>query len=228
MPCSCAAWHITSLAQVSAIHDAGYVIGDLNQSNILVTSRGLVTFIDTDSFQVKEDGRRYLCLVRTPEYVAPELVGKDLAGRRAGPNARPLRPRRHHLSTLDGRPTSVRWRLAEWSRRFATGGGVDQTRPVRLLGVLLRARPSNRASAQGAALRSARSGAASLLRAVLRCGSPGTPVNGPSAREWAMILRNILEKKRPPVPDKPRIVSVASPDRQDLCKVDIRGSKGCR
>ena len=65
-------------ATVGAIHDAGYVIGDLNESNIRVTSRGRVTFIDTDSFQIAADGRLYRCLVKKWQYLAPELVDKDL------------------------------------------------------------------------------------------------------------------------------------------------------
>jgi DNA-binding helix-hairpin-helix protein with protein kinase domain len=44
---------------VAAIHRAGHVVGDLNESNILVTPRTLVTVIDADSFQIRAriDGR---------------------------------------------------------------------------------------------------------------------------------------------------------------------------
>ena len=63
---------------VSAIHAGGYVIGDLNESNILVTARGLVVIIDTDSFQAELEGRLYRCPVAKPEYLAPELAGVDI------------------------------------------------------------------------------------------------------------------------------------------------------
>lgn len=67
-------------AAVSALHARDYVIGDLNESNVLVTSTALVTLIDTDSFQVKEHRASqivfYPCPVGKPEYTPPELQGK--------------------------------------------------------------------------------------------------------------------------------------------------------
>src|ERR1051326_9507328 len=41
-------------AAVRALHSRGYVIGDVNESNILVSDTALVTLVDTDSFQVRE------------------------------------------------------------------------------------------------------------------------------------------------------------------------------
>ena len=64
-----------NLAQtVNAIHERRYVIGDLNESNILVFRTALITIIDTDSFQVQQ----YPCPVGKPEYTPPELQGKNL------------------------------------------------------------------------------------------------------------------------------------------------------
>lgn len=69
---------------LSKLHDRGYVVGDLNESNILVTSNGLVTIIDNDSFQVQEVRRDgivvYPCSVGKPDYTPPELQGKALDG----------------------------------------------------------------------------------------------------------------------------------------------------
>ncbi len=66
-----------------ALHTSGYVVGDLNESNVLVTSSALVTLIDTDSFQVQEPrgGQvvTYACPVAKPEYTPPELQGKSLS-----------------------------------------------------------------------------------------------------------------------------------------------------
>lgn len=62
-------------ACVSALHSRGYVIGDLNESNILVGETALVTLVDTDSFQVPDpsSGRVYRCRVGKPEFTPPEL-----------------------------------------------------------------------------------------------------------------------------------------------------------
>ena len=61
---------------VDALHRAGYVIGDLNESNILVSNRALVTLVDLDSVQVRAGDRIYRCPVAKAEYVPPELQGK--------------------------------------------------------------------------------------------------------------------------------------------------------
>lgn len=62
---------------LEAVHAHGYVVGDLNESNILVTSQALVTLIDTDSFQVQEQHQSsiitYPCPVGKGEYTPPEL-----------------------------------------------------------------------------------------------------------------------------------------------------------
>src|SRR5579871_3632082 len=64
-------------AAVQALHSRGYVIGDVNESNILVSPTALVTLVDTDSFQVKDQqsGRIFRCPVGKPEYTPPELQG---------------------------------------------------------------------------------------------------------------------------------------------------------
>jgi DNA-binding helix-hairpin-helix protein with protein kinase domain len=71
-------------AAIGALHARDYVVGDLNECNILVTSNALVTVIDTDSFQVREehDGQIifYPCPVGRPEYTPPELHGTLFKG----------------------------------------------------------------------------------------------------------------------------------------------------
>jgi serine/threonine protein kinase len=68
-------------AAVQAVHQAGYVIGDLNESNVLVSDRALVTLVDADSFQVRDPQRGvvYRSLVGKPEYTPPELQGCSFA-----------------------------------------------------------------------------------------------------------------------------------------------------
>jgi serine/threonine protein kinase len=69
-------------AAFSALHRSGYVAGDVNESNVLVTPTALVTLIDTDSFQVREERNGssiiYPNPVAKPEYMPPELHGKNL------------------------------------------------------------------------------------------------------------------------------------------------------
>jgi serine/threonine protein kinase len=63
-------------AVVTALHDKGYVIGDLNESNVLVTDRALVTLVDCDSVQARAGRTIYRCTVGKGEYTPPELQGK--------------------------------------------------------------------------------------------------------------------------------------------------------
>lgn len=60
------------------VHAAGCVIGDINQRSILVSQQATVALIDTDSFQVIQQGKQYLCVVGVPEYTPPELQGQSL------------------------------------------------------------------------------------------------------------------------------------------------------
>ena len=74
---------------LGALHACGYVVGDINESNILVTPRALVTMIDTDSFQVQESGPSgavvHTCPVARLEYTPPELQGKSLQNTQRSP-----------------------------------------------------------------------------------------------------------------------------------------------
>ncbi len=76
--------HLLLVAQrlatlVETMHQSGYIIGDLNESNVLISPAGDVVLIDTDSFQVRalRDGKviTYRSLVGKPDYTAPEIQG---------------------------------------------------------------------------------------------------------------------------------------------------------
>lgn len=56
------------------LHEAGLVIGDVNEGNILINASGLVAFIDCDSFQVKGADHYFFCEVGVPRYTPPELL----------------------------------------------------------------------------------------------------------------------------------------------------------
>lgn len=79
-------------AAVKQIHAGGHVIGDLNESNVLVDNRAIVTLVDADSFQIRgeliEKARRWPFGTKTEqeihhnvvgkaEFTAPELQGAD-------------------------------------------------------------------------------------------------------------------------------------------------------
>jgi DNA-binding helix-hairpin-helix protein with protein kinase domain len=57
------------------IHQAGCVIGDVNEGGFMVSSKALVKIIDCDSFQVQAGGRQFLCEVGIPMFTPPELQG---------------------------------------------------------------------------------------------------------------------------------------------------------
>ncbi|MBD2353078.1 tetratricopeptide repeat protein [Tolypothrix sp. FACHB-123] len=65
-------------AAFAALHNSGYCIGDVNESNILVSDTALVTLVDTDSFQVidPDSNAVYRCPVGKPEFTPPELQNK--------------------------------------------------------------------------------------------------------------------------------------------------------
>jgi DNA-binding helix-hairpin-helix protein with protein kinase domain len=50
------------------------VVGDVNEGNILVNARGMIAFIDCDSFQVKDGSNYHFCEVGVPRYTPPELL----------------------------------------------------------------------------------------------------------------------------------------------------------
>lgn len=62
------------------VHQAGYVIGDVNHGQVLVGHDGKVTLIDCDSFQVQENGHLYTCDVGIPDFTPPELQGHAFVG----------------------------------------------------------------------------------------------------------------------------------------------------
>lgn len=60
-------------AAVYIIHKYGYVIGDVNEGNILVTKKACVRLIDCDSFQVQTREKIYHCEVGVAQFTPPEL-----------------------------------------------------------------------------------------------------------------------------------------------------------
>lgn len=59
---------------VSAFHRHGYVVGDLNEFNILIGADASVAVVDTDSIQVRTQHELFRCQVGKPEFTPPELT----------------------------------------------------------------------------------------------------------------------------------------------------------
>ena len=68
-------------AIVESLHRSGYVVGDINESNLLVNKRALAVLVDCDSMQVRDGatGTVHRGGVGKPEFTAPELQGLDLS-----------------------------------------------------------------------------------------------------------------------------------------------------
>lgn len=68
-------------AIVDSLHRAGYVVGDINESNFLVNRRALAVLVDCDSMQVRDPatGVVHRGGVGKPEFTAPEFQGRDLS-----------------------------------------------------------------------------------------------------------------------------------------------------
>jgi DNA-binding helix-hairpin-helix protein with protein kinase domain len=57
------------------VHDANFVIGDVNHGSIMVGSDATINLIDCESFQVKIEGRQFFCDVGIETFNPPELQG---------------------------------------------------------------------------------------------------------------------------------------------------------
>jgi len=63
---------------IAILHKKKYVVCDIKQQNFLVQSTGLVSIIDTDSFQIIDpEGKIHRGPVASPEYTPPELFNFD-------------------------------------------------------------------------------------------------------------------------------------------------------
>ncbi|MFN7471214.1 MAG: protein kinase domain-containing protein, partial [Roseiflexaceae bacterium] len=65
---------------MDAIHQKGYVLGDVNFKNALFNDDALITIVDCDSMQVTDAaGVVHRCLVGVPEYTPADLQGVDFS-----------------------------------------------------------------------------------------------------------------------------------------------------
>jgi H/ACA ribonucleoprotein complex subunit 3 len=61
---------------LTSLHQAGVVVGDFNDLNLMFRDQNEMLFIDVDSFQFGQ----HPCMVGTEAFLAPELYGVDLSG----------------------------------------------------------------------------------------------------------------------------------------------------
>jgi len=66
-------------AAFDTVHIRNIVIGDVNQKNIFVDDRGIVTLIDCDSYQLDCNGTLHICPVGVCDFTPPELQGQSFA-----------------------------------------------------------------------------------------------------------------------------------------------------
>ena len=71
---------MNTAAAFDVIHQNGVIIGDVNQSNVLVSEDSRVRLIDCDSYQFCANGQLFLCGVGVDRYTPPELQGRALRG----------------------------------------------------------------------------------------------------------------------------------------------------
>jgi DNA-binding helix-hairpin-helix protein with protein kinase domain len=58
---------------IETIHEAGVIVGDINEKGFLIGTDGTLRVIDCDSFQLSHGGRLFKCEVGVPDYTPPEL-----------------------------------------------------------------------------------------------------------------------------------------------------------
>lgn len=65
---------------VKYLHSMDCIVGDMNSKNIVVHRNGFITFLDVDSFDLTNSvtGEHFPCTVGRPEFLPPELQGRDL------------------------------------------------------------------------------------------------------------------------------------------------------
>ena len=177
---------------VDSIHSAGYIIGDVNNENILVHNNTRITIIDTDSFQTYTNRhgqlRLHRCLVGRPDYTPPELQGNDFASveRNRHHDAFGLAVLIYQLVFEGNHPFRIQW--------LGVGEPPAQPEKIRLgmfpyatsLSGTIRPIPNIRFNE-----------AFNPLQALfIRAFGNGhrSPTDRPAAREWAKVLDEALDR----------------------------------
>ena len=123
---------------VGELHQAGCVIGDINESGFLVTDQATVVLIDSDSIQVTVGNRVFPCVVGTPQYLPPEhqeINQRQLGARTANHDNFGLAVLIFRLLMAGTHPFMGRWNgpgdppaLPKWIEEFRYAYGTDAAR----------------------------------------------------------------------------------------------------
>ena len=64
----------------AVVHEAGYLVADVNHGGVMVSSDATVRLIDCDSFQISSGGKTFICEVGVEDFTPPELQGGSFRG----------------------------------------------------------------------------------------------------------------------------------------------------
>ena len=64
----------------AVVHDAGFLVADVNHGGVMVSPEATVRLIDCDSFQITAGSKTFLCEVGVEEFTPPELQGGSFRG----------------------------------------------------------------------------------------------------------------------------------------------------
>lgn len=173
-------------AAVETLHLYRIVIGDVNQRNLRVTSKGLINFVDCDSFQLRgADGAFYPASgVGVEEYTPPELQGCNLGNVRFTPL--------HDTFGL----AVILFQLLYLGKHpfyFAAGGGAEPPS----MGNMIRSGSCVLSLSDGAVPPPGAYGASSELTTLFRRAFVGRHYLGrPTAGQWRLALEMLLKRIR--------------------------------
>lgn len=164
-----------------SLHSAGYVVGDVKEANVLVSTSALVTVVDADSFQVCSPNAVFYCPVVTPEYTPPEFLSKD-----------PLHNKRLPSHDLFGLSVLIYMLIMEGVHPFAgvfQGRGEPPDTMTRIASGDFAYAPRSRVRPSPLSL-PLRVLPPPIQRLFMRCFCDGhsNPSLRPSAREWSEVL----------------------------------------
>lgn len=169
-------------AAFESLHHSDVVIGDVNQGNLLVNKRGLIRFIDCDSFQICTGQELHLCGVGVSHFQSPEMQQVSFANTKRSKNddCFGLAVLVFHLLFLGRHPYVGRWK----------GGkdlSIEEAIQNRVFFYSERFRNSRATPPPQVLALSSVDGLAELFeRAFCLCDHKATP--RPTAKEWRVAL----------------------------------------
>ena len=166
---------------VCQLHGRGWVVGDLNPTNVLMDKRMQIHLIDSDSIQLDVHGRRHSCHVGHPLFLAPEWQGRRLRDTDRTPSSDvfSLAVQVYHLLHFGRHPFAGVWNAEGESPTVeeAIVSGWYVHSPV---SPLLPPKMSLSPSVWG-----------EDVEALFRRSFATHPYQRPSAREWTMALERL-------------------------------------